>query len=198
MNLNYTLSHYSNEIEFLTMQIGDIDKKIGEIALTEEYKEKVNALCAFRGIGTLTAMIIISEVVDFSRFTSPRELMAYLGMVPREYSSGQTVRKGSITKCGNKRVRRALVEAAHHYRHKPIISAKMKKDLENTSAELRIAPIKALKRLNKRYYHLIFNGKKTQTTVVAIGRELIGFIWYNMVLTERGFKNIDKVVIAEF
>jgi transposase len=192
------MSHYSNEIEFLTIQIEDIDKEIREIALTEEYREKVNALCAFRGIGTLTAMIIISEVIDFSRFTNPRELMAYLGMVPSEYSSGQTVRKGSITKCGNKRVRRALVEAAHHYRHKPLITVKMKKDLENTNAELRIAPIKALKRLNKRYYHLILKGKKTQTAVVAVGRELIGFIWHNMVLIEGEVKGFSNGRVEEF
>ena len=109
-----------------------MDKLIEEIALTDEYKSKVNSLCAFRGIGTLTAMIIISEIVDFNRFCNPKELMAYLGMVPSEYSSGGAVKKGSITKCGNKRVRTALVEAAHHYRHKPNITINMKRSLENT------------------------------------------------------------------
>ena len=123
-----------------------------KIAQTEEYNEKVKALCAYRGIGVLTAMIIISEVIDFSRFSNARELMAYLGMIPSEYLSGFIVRKGPITKCGNKRVRRVLVEAAHHYRHHPIITVKMKKDLENTKAPFRIPPVKALKRLNKKYY----------------------------------------------
>ena len=187
-NLQNVLSYYKNEIEFLEMQLGDLDIEIQKIAQSEEYDEKVKALCAYRGIGVLTAMIIISEVIDFSRFSNARELMAYLGMVPSEYSSGPSVRKGSITKCGNKRVRRVLVEAAHHYRHHPTITKNMKKDLENTKAPFRIPPIKALKRLNKKYYQMIYRGKKTQTTVVAVARELIGFIWHSMVLAENEIK----------
>lgn len=185
-NLTNVLSYYMNEINYLFMQLEDIDKEIEKIASSCDYRDKVQALRAYRGIGTLTAMIIIAEVIDFSRFTNPRELMAYLGMVPSEYSSGTTIKKGSITKCGNKRVRRALVEAAHHYRHRPIVTEKMKKDLEKVKPELRIPPIKALKRLNKKYYHLIYKGKKTQTTVVAVARELVGFIWDSMVLIENG------------
>jgi transposase len=191
-NLQSVLSCYKNEIEFLQMQLDDLDKEIQEIANSEEYKGKVNALCAYRGIGVLTAMIIISEVIDFSRFSNARELMAYLGMVPSEYSSGQTVKKGSITKCGNKRVRHALIEAAHHYRHRPIVTAVMKKNLDNTKATFRIPPVKALKRLNRKYYQMIYRGKKTQTTVVAVGRELIGFIWHSMILVENEIDGIDS------
>jgi transposase len=183
--LNNTLAHYAIELEFLNMQLKDLDREIEKIALSDEYKERVEALCAFRGIATLTAMIIISEVVDFSRFSNPRELMAYLGLVPSEYSSGGTVKKGSITKCGNKRVRRALIEAAHHYRHKPNISIKLKKDLEKVRSELRVAPVKALQRLHKKYYHMLFRGKPTQVTVTAVAREFCGFIWHNMVLIEK-------------
>jgi transposase len=106
-NLKNVLLFYNNEIEFLEMQLEELDKEIQEIAQTEEYNEKVKALCAYRGIGVLTAMIILSEVIDFSRFSNARELMAHLGMVPSEYSSGQSIRKGSLTKCGNKRVRSA-------------------------------------------------------------------------------------------
>jgi transposase len=187
-NLQNVLSYYKNEIEFLGMQLGDLDIEIQKIAQSEVYDEKVKALCAYRGIGVLTAMIIISEVIDFSRFSNARELMAYLGMVPSEYSSGHNVRKGPITKCGNKRVRRVLVEAAHHYRHHPTITKNMKKDLENTKAPLRIPPVKAMKRLNKKFYQMIYRGKKTQTTVVAVARELIGFIWHSMVLIENEIK----------
>jgi len=193
--LNITLAHYFNEIEFLNMQLKNMDKEIETIASTEPYREKVKALCAFRGIATLTAMIIISEIIDFSRFSNPKELMAYLGIVPSEYSSGGSVKKGSITKCGNKRVRRALVEAAHHYRHKPIITVKMKKDVESTKEELRIAPVKALHRLHKKYYHLIFKGKPTQVAVTAVARELSGFIWYNMVLIEKGGERLSGINI---
>ena len=190
-NLQNVLSFYNNEIEFLEMQLEELDKEIRELAQTEEYNEKVKALCAYRGIGVLTAMIIISEVIDFSRFSNPRELMAYLGMVPSEYSSGQSIKKGSITKCGNKRVRRALVEAAHHYRHHPTITKLMRKDLENTKPEFRVAPVKALKRLNKKYYSMIYRGKKVQTAAVAVGRELIGFIWHSMILIENEIAGIS-------
>jgi transposase len=187
-NLQNILACYQNEIKFLEVQLSDFDKEIEKIAQSEEYNEKVKALCAYRGIGVLTAMIVISEVINFSRFSNPRELMAYLGMVPSEYSSGQSIKKGSITKCGNKRVRRALVEAAHHYRHHPTITIKMKKDLEETKLPFRVAPVKAMKRLNKKYYQMIYRGKKTQTTVVAIARELVGFIWHSMVLVENEIK----------
>lgn len=191
MRLTQTLAYYFNELEFLNMQLKDMDKSIEKIALTDEYISKVNSLCAFRGIGTLTAMIIISEIVDFNRFSNPRELMAYIGMVPREYSSGGTVKKGSITKCGNKRVRKALVEAAHHYRHKPNITIKMKKNLENTEAELRLAPVKALKRLHNKYFQLLFRGKPVQVAVVAVARELCGFIWNNMIIIEGNGKSLE-------
>ncbi len=192
VNLKNVLLFYNNEIEFFEMQLEELDKEIHEIAKTEEYNEKVKALCAYRGIGVLTAMIIISEVIDFSRFSSPKELMAYLGMVPSEYSSGHSVRKGSITKCGNKRVRRALVEAAHHYRHHPTITKLMRKDLENTKPAFRVAPVKALKRLNKKYYSLIYRGKKVQTAAVAVGRELIGFVWHSMILIENEIAGISN------
>ncbi len=182
--LTKTFNFYYNELQFLKIHLKDIDKEIEVIAETDEYSAKVKALCAFRGVGILTAMIVISEVIDFSRFSNPKELMSYLGIVPSEYSSGGTVRKGSITKCGNKRVRRALIEASHHYRHKPVVSIKMKKQLEQTDPELRLAPLKALQRLHKRYYHLIFKGKSTQVTVVAIARELTGFLWHNMIILE--------------
>lgn len=182
--LDQTFYYYSNEVEFLKMQLKDMDKEIELIAETEEYREKVKALCAFRGIAVLTAMIILSEVIDFSRFSNPRELMAYLGIVPSEYSSGNTIKKGAITKCGNRRVRRALVEAAHHYRHNPVITVHMKRKLEATEPELRQAPLKALKRLHKRYYHFIFKGKVTQIAVVAVARELTGFLWHNMIILE--------------
>src|SRR5207244_10205685 len=81
----------------------------------------VGWLRCFRGIDTLSAIILLAEVVDFQRFRRPRELMAYLGLVPREYSSGESQRRGALTKAGNSHARRALVAAAWHYRHRPTI-----------------------------------------------------------------------------
>lgn len=193
--LELTLTHYINQIEYLRVQLSDMDMMIEDIGSSDEYREKVKALCVFKGIGVLTAMILISEIFDFSRFSDPRDLMAYLGMVPSEYSSGANVKRGPITKCGNARARRVLIEAAHHCRHKPLITAQMKSDLEAVDAELRIAPIKAMKRLNKRYYYLIFKGKPTQVVVVSVARELIGFLWHNMIIVEGRSNNSEKSIL---
>ncbi len=175
------LTQYMSTLELLEMQRDEITAKIEEVANSPEYKEQVAALNCYRGISTITAMTVIAEIVDFKRFKTAKELMAYLGLVPSEYSSGNKETKGSITKCGNKRVRQALVETAWHYVKKPIITAKMRTNLELVPSEQRLAPVKALKRLHKRYYHLVFAGKLKQKAVVAVARELSGFIWHTMV-----------------
>src|SRR4029450_3530801 len=87
---------------------GDLDKEIAVLAAQAPYAEPVGWLRCFRGIDTLSAMILVAEIVAFQRFRRPRELMAYVGLVPSEYSSGETVRRGAITKTGNAHVRRAL------------------------------------------------------------------------------------------
>jgi transposase len=97
----------------------ELDKEIEALATTAPYREPVGWLRCFRGIDTLSAMILLAEIIDFQRFRRPRELMAYLGLVPSEYSSRETQRRGTLTKAGNAHARRALVEAAWHYRHRP-------------------------------------------------------------------------------
>ena len=90
----------------------ELDQAIAALAAQPPYREPVGWLRGFRGIDTLSAMILLAEIVDFQRFPHPRELMAYLGLVPSEYSSGETQRRGAITKAGNTHARRVLVEAA--------------------------------------------------------------------------------------
>src|SRR5207245_2806976 len=97
----------------------ELDKELEALAATAPYREPVGWLRCFRGIDTLSAIILLAEVVDFQRFRRPRELMAYLGLVPSEYSSGECQRRGALTKAGNSHARRILVEAAWHYRHRP-------------------------------------------------------------------------------
>lgn len=99
----------------------ELDKEIAALAEQAPYREPVGWLRCFRGIDTLSAMILLAEIVDFQRFTHPRELMAYLGLVPGEYSSGEAQRRGAITKAGNTHARRVLVEAAWHDRHRPTL-----------------------------------------------------------------------------
>jgi len=183
---------YLDTLALLEMQQKEQTQKIEEIAQTNPYKDKVQALCAYRGVGVLTAMIFISEIVDFRRFRSPKELMAYLGLTPSEYSSGSKEQKGSITKCGNKRVRKALVESAWHYVKKPRISKKMRDNLEVIPQDLRRAPLEANKRLHKRYFHLVLAGKLRQKAIVAVAREFSGFIWATMIELERHKEDIQK------
>jgi transposase len=106
---------YLLAIEQLVARLSELDTRLAEIAETEPYRERVGWLRCFRGIDTLTAILILAELHDFRRFQAPRALMAYLGLVPGEHSSGEKHRRGRITRTGNALVRRLLVETAWHY-----------------------------------------------------------------------------------
>lgn len=137
----------------------------------------VRALQAFRGVDLIVAVTFVSEIGDLNRFESARQLMGYLGLVPSERSTGNTVKRGGITKAGNGRVRHMLVESAWTYRHPPRIGAKKLYKLEQTSPKVREIAWKALVRLTVRYRALITRGKKTTVVCTAIARELVGFMW---------------------
>jgi transposase len=130
-----------------------------------------------RGIGALIATTLAAELGDVTRFTHPRQLMAYAGVVPREHSSGGRARRGAITKTGNAHVRRVLIEAAWHYRHRPTLTAALRKRRIGQPATICAVADTAHRRLHRRYVHLLARGKSKQKTVVAVGRELLGFVW---------------------
>jgi transposase len=138
----------------------------------------VARLRALRGIDTLTAMTIVSELIDLHRFRNPRELMAFVGLVPSEHSSGGRERRFGITKTGNAHVRRVLVESAWHYRHNPKSTGKIiKKRRDGLPPEVVEVARKAELRLYKKYHRMLFRGKSPGTSAVAVARELTGFIW---------------------
>ncbi len=137
----------------------------------------VRALQALRGVDLIVAVTFVSEIGDLGRFDNPRQLMAYLGLVPSERSTGDTVRRGSITKAGNGRVRHMLVESAWTYRHPPRIGKMKLYKLEQTSPKVREIAWKAQTRLTGRYRALSAKGKKTTIVCTAIARELVGFMW---------------------
>jgi len=137
----------------------------------------VQALQALRGVDLIVAVTFVSEIGDLARFESPRQLMAYLGLVPSERSTGDTVRRGSITKAGNGRVRHMLVESAWTYRHPPRIGKLKLYKLERVSPAVREVAWKAQSRLTSRYRALSARGKKTTIVCTAIARELVGFMW---------------------
>lgn len=172
------LDDYLLAIEQLEERLRGMDERLKQVAQQEPYAEPVGRLRCFRGIDTLTALSLVAELHSFMRFNSPRELMAYLGLVPSEFTS-ITQRRGSITKAGNRHVRRLLVEASWHYRHRPGLGALRKRRQGQPAAVIAIAD-RAQSRLYRRYRHLSEKGLMPGKVVVAIARELTGFIWAAM------------------
>jgi transposase len=132
---------------------------------------------SLRGVRLTTAAMLGAELGDVTRFRSPRELMAYAGMVPSEHSSGGSTRRGRITKTGNAHLRFAVIEAAWHYRHGPRLSKALQARQQGQPAEVLAIADRAQRRLHRRYRHLLARNKAKQQTVVAVARELLGFIW---------------------
>jgi transposase len=141
------------------------------------FEPVVAALQALRGIDVITAVGLIAELGDLQRFDHPRKLMGYLGLVPSEYSSGDRVSRGSITKTGNAHARRLLTEAAWHYRFTARISRDSQRRQEGLSEQVRSIGWKAQLRLTKRFAMLRGRGVQVNKACVAVARELAGFVW---------------------
>jgi transposase len=137
----------------------------------------VEALQAMRGVGLIVAVTLASEVGDFNRFANPRQLMAYLGLVPSEHSSGASIRRGGITKAGNALARRVLIEGAWTYRMQARVSRKLHDRIDELPSAIRDIAWKAQVRLCARYRRLVVTGKQKVIVVAAIAREMVGFIW---------------------
>jgi len=137
----------------------------------------VKALQALRGVKLLIATGVIAELGDLRRFDHPRKLMSYLGLVSKEHSSGDNRRLGSITKCGNGRARRLLVQGAHTYKHKANISTELQKRQECIPKEINDIAWQAQLRLCRRYNRLMSRGKHRNVVVIAIAREMAGYLW---------------------
>ena len=141
------------------------------------YYPVVKAIQAMRGVALLVAVGTIAELGDLTRFDHPSKLMSYVGLTPSEHSSGGKRRQGAITKCGNTRARRLLVEGAHSYRYAANISTEMQKRQESLSKEVIDIAWKAQLRLCKRYQYLNKRGKNQNVIKVAIAREMLAYIW---------------------
>ena len=137
----------------------------------------VKAYQALRGVSIIVAATVVAEIGDMNRFQSPKQLMAYLGLIPSEHSSGKTVRRGPITKTGNSHVRRVLIEAAWTYKMQARISNILLKRQKGLPKSICDISWKAQTRLCARYRQLYARGKSRQTVVTAIARKLSAFIW---------------------
>lgn len=182
-----TLADYLHEVEHAQGRIERLEKNIDEAIETmpEKMQAVVEGLQALRGIAKISAVTIVAELGEVSRFNKPRQLMGYSGAVSSEYSSGERTRRGSITKAGNSHLRRVVVEAAWSYRHRPCISYKLAARQKTVSQEVKDISWKAQHRLHRRYYRLMAKGKTKQKVVTVVARELLGFIWDIGVTVER-------------
>jgi transposase len=168
---------YQLAIDHTEARLLELDARLTEIAQADPYREAVGWLRCFRGIDTLTAILILAELHDFRRFHSARALMAYLGLVPGENSTGEKHRRGRITRTGNALVRRLLVETAWHYQHRPGIGVALAKRRKGQPGRVVAIADKAQQRLCRRFRRLAEQHKPAPKIVVAIARELAGFLW---------------------
>jgi transposase len=158
-------------------RVRGLDEQLERVARESVFWPVIEALMALRGVNLLSATTIVAEIGDLHRFASAPQLMAYLGLVPSEHSSGPKQVRGGITKTGNGHVRRLLVEAAWTYRHPARKSAPLQRRAERTAEAVQDIAWKAQKRLCQRYRHLTARGKQSVQASTAVARELAGFIW---------------------
>ena len=158
-------------------RIGRLEQAIRDALGNWSLRDIVPALMAMRGIDMISAVTILAEIGDLTRFANPRQLMAYLGLVPSERSTGDAVRRGPITKAGNSRARRVLVEAAWAYRHPARVGFEKQASVAAAPRPAREIAWKAQVRLCKRFRSLTRKGKKSTVAAIAIARELAAFIW---------------------
>jgi transposase len=175
----WVLEDYLNEVEHCGQRIKRLEGLIDEAVKTapETMREVIAALQALRGIAAMSAVTIVAEVGELSRFATARQLMGYSGAVASEHSSGQRTQRGHITKTGNAHLRRIVVEAAWSQRFKPIVSRQRKLRQEGLDPGVIEIASKAMHRLHKRYVHLLGKGKTKQQVITAVARETLGFIW---------------------
>jgi transposase len=171
------LQEYIHSVEECTQRVHRLTEQILQLMPDWRMHPLVGALQALRGVAPVVAATAVAEIGPMGRFEKPRQLMAYLGLVPSESSSGGSVRRGAITKTGNGHARRALIEAAQAYRHPARVSRVILKRQEAVPEPIRQIAWKAQLRLCARFRKLIARGKSRNRVVTAIARELSGFMW---------------------
>lgn len=171
------LQEYIDIVKDAQHRVAAMEEEMRKALTGWTLKPVVEGLMALRGVDLIAAMTIIAELGDITRFESPRQLMAHLGLVPSEHSSGERQKRGGITKTGNGHARRILVEASWSYRLPARKTAHLRKKAEKTSKTVQEIAWKAQKRLCSRYWYLVHKGKLPVQSCTAVARELVGFIW---------------------
>lgn len=185
--LDATLADYVAEVQHVSDRIERLDHFIDSAVETAptQLRAVVDALQALRGVAKTTAVTVVTELGKVSRFARAHQLMGYAGLVPSEHTSGGPARRGGITKTGNAHLRRVLVESAWTYRWRPRVSSTLKSRQEGLSEAVKAIAWKAQHRLHGRMLRLLHRGKPPQKAVIAVARELLGFIWAVAVEVEK-------------
>jgi transposase len=189
-----TMVDYLYEVEHQADRILRLERSIDTAieTLPQKMRAVIDALQSLRGIAKVSAVSIMAEVGELSRFEHARQLMGYSGAVSREHSSGERIRRGSISKTGNAHLRRIVIEAAWAYRHRPGLGTALLARQRDQSEEIKAIAWKAQHRLHARYAKLLAKGKAKQQVVTAVGRELLGFIWAIGVEAERSQPSVSR------
>jgi transposase len=172
-----TLESYLHALDLADARIEALGRELAELATAGAWAPLVGRLRCLRGVDTLTAFSIAVEVGDFGRFRSAEEFMAYVGLVPSEHSSGERRRQGSITKAGNSYLRRLLVEAAWNQRARPQVGVTLARRQRGQNPLVLERAWRCQQRLHRRWRRMSGRGKPHQKIVVAVARELAGFVW---------------------
>jgi transposase len=168
---------YVRAVNEQTERLARLEQELQDQVKSWRLNPVVEALQALRGVQFTVAVTTVAELGDLTRFDTPRQLMKFLGLIPSEYSSAERRHQGSITKAGNTHARRALVEGAWAYRYPAKVSRHLQLRLEKQPKAIQDISWKAQVRLCKRYHRLMARGKHANQVVVAIARELVGFMW---------------------
>ena len=175
--LEQTHRAYVRATDEAVARLRRIEEDLRTLLALEELRPGVERLRCFRGIDDLTALTVTAELGDARRFASAPRAMAFVGLVPSEHSSGTKRARGAITKTGNAHLRRVLVEAAWHYRHRPFVGAALRRRQHGAPDAIVAQAWRAQERLYRRYHRLRARGKPHQQVITAVARELTGFVW---------------------
>jgi transposase len=183
---------YLGEVEHQGDRLRQLQELLEQAASAEPYRRLVGWLRCFRGIDTVTALSTLTELhgIESGRFADPRKLMSFLGLTPSEDSSGERIRKGGISKAGNRHVRRLLIEASWCQRTARRVSKALQARRQGQPAWVIRLADKAMRRLHRRYWRLVNAGKLPVQANVAVAREFSGYLWSLLYLQ-------DKSVLAE-
>lgn len=175
--LHQSFEAYLAAVEEAEARLEALDQQLTDLAQREPYRTWVRYLRCLKGVDTLSALTLAVEAQEFGRFEKARGFMGYTGAVSSEDSSAGRIRRGPITKTGNAHLRRVLVEAAWSSQHKPSASPVLAARRKGCPLEVVRIARKAQTRLHRKFWRLVSRGKPPQKAVVAVARELAGFVW---------------------